>query len=84
MNDTSKIILVLLVIIVAMVLWHNPHPDTPPTPPLAIAPTPNSVTQIGPRARLYSVEHDGHTFVVYYDHSQGSGLSHHPDCRCLK
>jgi len=83
MNDTSKIILVLLVIIVAMVLWHNPHPDTPPTPP-AIAPTPNSVTQIGPRARLYSVEHDGHTFVVYYDHSQGSGLSHHPDCRCLK
>lgn len=50
---------------------------------LGSAPAPKSVSQIGPRAKLYTVEHDGHLFVVYYDSWQG-GLSHHPDCECLK
>lgn len=29
---------------------------------------------------LYSVEHDGHKFVVAYN----AGLLHHPDCPCGK
>lgn len=35
---------------------------------------------------LFSVEHDGHLFVVYSNtgvHSASGGLEHHPDCVCL-
>ncbi len=29
---------------------------------------------------VYTVEHDGHLFVIY----NGSGVLHHPNCMCLK
>jgi len=43
------------------------------------APEPESRSKIGPRAALYTVEHDNHMFVVYADYYKG-GLTHHPDC----
>lgn len=51
------------------------------------AAAPTSVTRIGPSAKLYTVEHDGHTFVVFYANAvlgKGGGMVHHPDCECLK
>ena len=44
---------------------------------------PTSVTPIGPSAKLYTVEHDGHTFVVFYGNTvlgKSGGVVHHPDC----
>ena len=71
-------------------IFMPPKSDSDPQPGIHVpllqsgdAPAPKSVSQIGPRAKLYTVEHDGHLFVVYYDSWQG-GLSHHPDCECLK
>lgn len=35
------------------------------------------------RDDVYTVEHDGHQFVVYRG-SQKGGIIHHPGCKCLK
>ncbi len=48
---------------------------------------PTAVTRIGPSAKLYTVEHDGHTFVVFYANAvlgKGGGMVHHPDCECIE
>jgi len=36
-------------------------------------------TDIGKYGDLYTVEHDGHDFVVYDGYKAG-GFTHHPDC----
>ncbi len=50
------------------------------------AAAPTSVTQIGPSAKLYTVAHDGHTFVVFYANAvlgKSGGMVHDPSCVCL-
>ena len=51
------------------------------------APAPESVTPIGPSAKLYTVEHDGHAFVVFSNNkviAGAGGIVHHPSCVCLR
>ncbi len=48
---------------------------------------PTAVTPIGPSAKLYTVEHAGHTFVVFYGNTilgKSGGVIHDPDCECIE
>ena len=73
----TRILLWILIVILLVVIFSgcNQHP------------APESVTPIGPSAKLYTVEHDGHAFVVFSNNkviAGAGGIVHHPSCVCRK